>query len=115
MPAAPSSRIEKTRTRVTSRKLADTTQTISAVPRSGCFRISAAGMPIRMPGTISSRRPTGAFALRRARMRAKSRIIASFASSEGCRFSGPKSSQRCEPFTIRPETSTATSSAITPA
>ncbi len=64
-------------------------------------------------GTIRSSRPTGALALRRARMRANKTISASFASSLGCRFIGPRSIQRCEPFTIRPMKSTETSRPIT--
>ena len=63
-------------------------QTTSVVPRSGCFTISAAGIAIRIPGTTRSRSPTGALALRRASRRANSTIIASLASSDGCRLSG---------------------------
>jgi hypothetical protein len=73
-----------------------------AVPRSPCITTSAVTSPVT--GTIGSRACFQSPSIRslRAYRSAHHKMIASFASSEGCRVSGPRASQLRLPLTAKP-------------
>ena len=72
-----------------------------AVPRSGSFKIRIMGSPAksRAPTTVSQ---ACARSCRLDRKRAKTRMVAILANSDGCKLKGPRFSQRRDPATSCP-------------
>ena len=75
---------------------------IRAVPRSGCFNMSSRGANTSAAGRISSFILKPPDDLLSEKYLARNIIIASFASSDGWKESGPIASQRWAPRPVRP-------------
>ena len=82
---------------------------ISAVPRFGCFRISAIGTSTAMAGGIRKKRLPILSQEARWNQEASARTRRIFISSEGWSWIGPISIQRCAPLPTCPCSITSTS------